>query len=62
MKKRLDDSPFDKEYVADLQTTDVATSDKSENVPEIDTKLYGEAKPKRVVCRGRIIPPVISDA
>lgn len=55
MKKKQDDSPFDKEYVADVQTGTAAPMDKPGNEPEIPEELYGVAKPRRVVLRGKII-------
>jgi len=54
-KKGHDDGPFDRDYVADVQTSTAPPSAKSEDMLEIQENLYGVAKPRRVVLRGKII-------
>ena len=56
MKKRnLDEAPFDRQYVDAPGTLPADTAEEPQELPDIDTELYGVAKPRRVVIRGKII-------
>lgn len=53
--KGHDEGSFDRDYVGDVQTSTAPPSAKSEDILEIQENLYGVAKPRRVVLRGKII-------